>query len=187
MWGAGLSIIVLLNFRFDALFFLILLLLIHVIVLAVAFWRGVKLLWRVAVWIAAASLLLFLIYLTRFSIGIYLLPSTGLILLAGVLTIAGNSIPDTWKAVDISSEAVCTPTVQINSGLRQLTPRELEVLLLLTSSKSNQEIADTLVISINTVRHHVQQILRKLNCSSRGEAAVIAKIAGLQSPENSED
>ena len=52
-----------------------------------------------------------------------------------------------------------------------LTPRELEVLELLGQGKSNQEIAQRLVIEVGTVKNHVHNIFEKLNVNSRAEAA----------------
>lgn len=52
-----------------------------------------------------------------------------------------------------------------------LTSRELEVLDLIGKGKTNQEIAENLVIEIGTVKNHVHNILEKLNVNSRGEAA----------------
>jgi len=52
-----------------------------------------------------------------------------------------------------------------------LTPREIEVLELLGQDLTNQQIADSLVIEVGTVKNHVHSILEKLNVSSRGEAA----------------
>jgi len=59
-------------------------------------------------------------------------------------------------------------------------------LTLIAAGNNNQQIADILVVSPNTVRHHVHQILSKLNCSSRGEAAMIAREAGLLSTQKSD-
>jgi NarL family two-component system response regulator LiaR len=56
-----------------------------------------------------------------------------------------------------------------NQPPEQLTPREIEVLDLLVDGKSNQEIADQLVISIKTVKTHVANILAKLHLKSRHE------------------
>src|SRR3954463_13671070 len=53
----------------------------------------------------------------------------------------------------------------------RLTPREWEVLDLLCSGQSTDEIADTLVLSAETVRSHIENLLRKLGVSSR-QAAV---------------
>ncbi len=55
-----------------------------------------------------------------------------------------------------------------------LSPREMEVLRLLTQGMSNREIAQTLGISEQTVKNHVTAILRKLNVEDRTQAAVYA-------------
>ena len=52
-----------------------------------------------------------------------------------------------------------------------LTRREWEVLGLLASFPTDQEIADALVLSVRTVESHVAHILAKLDCSDRREAA----------------
>ena len=55
-----------------------------------------------------------------------------------------------------------------------LTEREMEVLTLVVQGKSNRQIADTLVISIATVKAHISSILSKLQVSSRAEAIAFA-------------
>lgn len=55
-----------------------------------------------------------------------------------------------------------------------LSPREVEVLRLISIGKTNQEIADTLVISLNTVATHVRNILEKTDSANRAEAACYA-------------
>ena len=55
-----------------------------------------------------------------------------------------------------------------------LTPRELEVLKLLAEGMSNSAIAEKLVISLHTVRNHVQSIIMKLQAHSKLEAVTIA-------------
>ncbi len=62
-----------------------------------------------------------------------------------------------------------------------LTERELEVLRLVARGMSNQEIADSLVISEATVRTHVSSILAKLQLTSRTQAALYAVQAGIVS------
>ena len=52
-----------------------------------------------------------------------------------------------------------------------LTSRELEVLKLISEGRTNQQIAENLVIEIGTVKNHVHNILDKLHVSSRREAA----------------
>ncbi len=60
-----------------------------------------------------------------------------------------------------------------------LTPRELEVLQRLVTGDSNAEIARTLVISENTVKMHLANILTKLHLHNRIQAAVYAVREGL--------
>lgn len=63
-----------------------------------------------------------------------------------------------------------------------LTRREQEVLLLIVQGKSNQEIADDLVLSRDTVRNHVASILSKLGVHSKLQAAATAVQRGLVAP-----
>ena len=60
-----------------------------------------------------------------------------------------------------------------------VTPREREVLALLTEGLTNREIAARLVVSEHTVHRHVTNILRKLDVPSRAAAAAQAVRAGL--------
>ena len=63
--------------------------------------------------------------------------------------------------------------------LDQLTAREREILALVGRARSNKQIAHELTISERTARTHVSNILRKLDLSSRTEAALLAERAGL--------
>src|SRR5215211_2079448 len=65
--------------------------------------------------------------------------------------------------------------VQIES----LTPREIEVLKLLSQGQTNPQIAQNLLVSRGTVKIHVQHIISKLGVSDRTQAAVRAIEAGL--------
>lgn len=60
-----------------------------------------------------------------------------------------------------------------------LTPVELQVLRSMTQGLGNQAIADDQKRTVNTVRTHVSSILRKLGCTSRGEAVAAARREGL--------
>jgi DNA-binding NarL/FixJ family response regulator len=62
-----------------------------------------------------------------------------------------------------------------------LTPRETEVLGLLTTGQTNQQIAQTLTISKGTAKVHVERIIRKLGVSDRTQAAVRAIELGFTS------
>jgi NarL family two-component system response regulator LiaR len=56
-----------------------------------------------------------------------------------------------------------------------LTPREWEVIDLLAETRTTDQIAEQLVLSSETVRSHVKNILRKLDARSREEAVAIAQ------------
>jgi DNA-binding NarL/FixJ family response regulator len=64
-----------------------------------------------------------------------------------------------------------------------LTDRELDVLRLLGLGKTNPEIAAALFISPRTASVHVTHILRKLDATTRVQAATIAERAGLLATE----
>jgi len=74
--------------------------------------------------------------------------------------ISANSIPPAAAAVELS-------------------PRELEVLKLLAAGRTNQQIADELVISLNTVFRHVSHIFEKTGVANRAEATAFAHRSGL--------
>jgi NarL family two-component system response regulator LiaR len=67
-----------------------------------------------------------------------------------------------------------------------LTDREVEVLKLVAQGRSNQDIADELVISEATVRTHVSNILGKLHLASRTQAALYALKEGLASLDDAD-
>ncbi|MEP6689378.1 MAG: helix-turn-helix transcriptional regulator [Gemmatimonadales bacterium] len=58
-------------------------------------------------------------------------------------------------------------SLQVDHGL---TPREIEVAMLLSKGCSNRTIANRLGVSPHTARHHTQQVLAKLGVHSRAEA-----------------
>ncbi len=61
----------------------------------------------------------------------------------------------------------------------KLSPREREILGFVARGASNKEIARALDVAESTVKIHVQHILRKLNLTSRVQAAVYAVENGL--------
>ena len=61
----------------------------------------------------------------------------------------------------------------------ELTDREMEVLKLIAKGLSNSKIAEELVISVNTVKGHVSNILSKLHLADRTQAAVYAWKQGI--------
>lgn len=58
-------------------------------------------------------------------------------------------------------------------GWTELTPREQEILRLIATGASNQEIAQTLYIAEKTVKNHVTNILSRLNLRDRTQAAIL--------------
>jgi LuxR family maltose regulon positive regulatory protein len=59
--------------------------------------------------------------------------------------------------------------------IEPLSDRELEVLHLVAAGRSNQEIARHLIISVGTVKKHLNNIFGKLNVSSRTQAVALAR------------
>jgi predicted ATPase/DNA-binding CsgD family transcriptional regulator len=63
-----------------------------------------------------------------------------------------------------------------------LTPRELDVLVLVAQGKTNKEIAAELFIAERTASNHVSNILAKIKCGNRVEAAAFAHRHGMVKP-----
>jgi len=73
-----------------------------------------------------------------------------------------------------ATQALIKASVRKNQPAVELTPREKEVLKMMTEGLSNPEIAQRLVVSKSTVKFHVSSILSKLSVSSRTEAVSLA-------------
>ena len=91
----------------------------------------------------------------------------------GQLTLHPSIAQKLLKELSLTSEQPPSPD--------PLTDREVEVLKLVARGLSNQEIAETLVVSIATVYTHVSKILEKLHLASRTQAALYALREGLAS------
>jgi DNA-binding CsgD family transcriptional regulator len=162
--------------------FLILLVVVNILVIIFVI-KPLKQLYSVVIWACAGSFQAYFVFLGRFSIGVILLPQVLLLFLAVILgLIRMNTIRA--KTQPMQDDAHFVQPIEHTAPdemamLSTLTNRERQVLFYLSQGKSNQEIARILVISQNTVRRHVHVILKKLNCSSRGKASVLARKAGL--------
>jgi NarL family two-component system response regulator LiaR len=103
-------------------------------------------------------------------------------------SVRGNELVNAIREVS-AGESVLHPTIarkvlnrftNITSETQKqktqdiLTEREIEVLQLATQGSSNQEIADSLFLSLRTVQSHLNHIFNKLQVSSRTEAVVRA-------------
>lgn len=94
----------------------------------------------------------------------------------------GESVMSPQMSVKLI-DAVREPVVNSKPDKQavKLTPRESEIIVLLATGESNKSIARTLDLAESTVKIHVQGILRKLNITSRVQAAVYAVEHGLVS------
>ena len=97
------------------------------------------------------------------------------------VTAAGGSIfaPHATRRV---IEAFAVPRRDPPVGLADLTPRELEVLILIARGRSNREIADSLAVSEHTIKTHVAHVLDKLGLRDRVQTVVLAYEAGVVRP-----
>jgi DNA-binding CsgD family transcriptional regulator len=68
-------------------------------------------------------------------------------------------------------------------GVAELTEREREIVAWVASGRSNQEIAERLVVSPETVRTHVSRAMVKLQARDRAQLVVFALQSGLRPPE----
>lgn len=94
---------------------------------------------------------------------------------------AGESVMSPQMANRLA-DAVRAPqsnTKTSPAAAAKLSPREAEIIAMLAAGASNKEIARRLELAESTVKIHVQGILRKLNLSSRVQAAVYAVEHGL--------
>ena len=86
----------------------------------------------------------------------------------------GKSPSSVGELAKVAGSMAKRNTVEIDDGEISLTNRETQVLRHVALGLSNKEIAHALEISIETVKEHVQNILRKIAVSDRTQAAVWA-------------
>ncbi|MGC9395352.1 MAG: LuxR C-terminal-related transcriptional regulator [Anaerolineae bacterium] len=91
--------------------------------------------------------------------------------------LASASCPVALEFVARILAAFCRESEQAGAGelVEPLSDREMEVLRLIAANLSNQEIADTLVLSLNTIKTHIRRLYGKLSVSSRLEAVERAR------------
>jgi two-component system, NarL family, response regulator LiaR len=89
--------------------------------------------------------------------------------------------PDDTVVVQLTRENPGAEGAQPQHSLLELlTPREIEVLRLIARGLHNQQIANNLHVSVNTVKNHVRRLMNKLKVSDRTQAAVLAIELGLR-------
>lgn len=106
-------------------------------------------------------------------------------LIAAIHTIAaGESLlsPAVTRRVIDRLASSPQPDSSVTRRLRELTPRERDVLELVARGLSNDEIAATLVVEESTVKTHMKRILGKLDLRDRVQAVILAYEAGLVRP-----
>lgn len=84
----------------------------------------------------------------------------------------GESPLDPDKGARLLQKAADSSETSEKTAPEPLTPRQIDVLKLLTKGLTNREIAQRLVLSTGTVRIHVQHIIAKLGVSDRTGAVV---------------
>jgi ATP/maltotriose-dependent transcriptional regulator MalT len=77
------------------------------------------------------------------------------------------------QAVECAFSGIATHPVSLQP-VDRLTPRELDVLRLVSRGRTNREIANELVIALSTAERHVANILSKLDLHARGQVAIWA-------------
>ncbi|WP_226365445.1 response regulator transcription factor [Pseudonocardia sp. ICBG162] len=107
----------------------------------------------------------------------FLWPANGPATTGGHVRVTALRAPEDTPPA-LTGLALLTP----GSGLRGLTPRELQVLGLLVEGCSNHEIAHALAVAPRTVAAHLEHILDKLEAPTRTLAAVRAEREGLYVP-----
>jgi DNA-binding NarL/FixJ family response regulator len=107
-------------------------------------------------------------------------------LIAAIHTIAaGDSLLSpsiTRTVIDHIARQHVPPDPSASRRLRDLTPRERDVLELVATGLSNSEIADRLVVEESTVKTHMKRILAKLHLRDRVHAVILAYETGLVRP-----
>jgi DNA-binding NarL/FixJ family response regulator len=105
-------------------------------------------------------------------------------LLDAITVIAGGNAllaPSVTKTLIAEFASRSTHRYQNTKLLATVTPREQEVLMLVSRGRSNAEIAEELHMSAATAKTHVSRILTKLGARDRAQLVVIAYESGLAS------
>jgi len=108
--------------------------------------------------------------------GEYLVLARAVLALAEALTLSYlERHARVLRALDLKLAEPGTAAAAVPGLAQTLTPRERQVLGLLAVGQANRDIADELVISLDTVKRHVSHILAKLAAANRTEAVARAR------------
>jgi len=108
----------------------------------------------------------------------YILKNATIDTLANAIRSAYSGIPTLAPEATKALIRIKTNPLKLGSDLSK---REQEVLALIVEGLSNEEIAERLVISPATARHHVSACIKKLGAANRAQAAALAIKLGLVS------
>jgi pimeloyl-ACP methyl ester carboxylesterase/DNA-binding CsgD family transcriptional regulator len=97
----------------------------------------------------------------------------------GMSTLDGTTPPAILAVEQFLQDNGAGDAPSIAHAASNLSARELEVLRLVAAGQTNQQIADALVISRNTVRRHVSNVFDKTGIVNRAQAGVYAREHGL--------
>ncbi len=107
-------------------------------------------------------------------------------LLAAIRTVAaGDALLSPGATRALMARVLSLPEAHVpeRDAVARLTDREREVLALVAAGLSNQEIADTLVVSPLTAKTHVSRTMAKLDARDRAQLVVAAYESGLVRPQ----
>ncbi|WP_327359018.1 response regulator transcription factor [Streptomyces sp. NBC_01304] len=106
-------------------------------------------------------------------------------LLTGIRVVAcgdGMLAPTVTRRLIDTFARTAAPTAPDTAPLESLTPREREVLSLVAAGLANAEIAESLGVTVGTVKSHVNALLAKLGLRDRVQATIFAYDTGLARP-----
>ena len=98
---------------------------------------------------------------------------------------AGDSLLSPTATRSLIARVLAQPSVTLArapAALAGLTPREREILTLVASGLSNDDIAERLVISPATAKTHINRTMMKLNARDRAQLVIIAYQTGIAQP-----
>ncbi|WP_127503230.1 response regulator transcription factor [Actinoplanes solisilvae] len=108
--------------------------------------------------------------------GFLIKAATAAELLAGIRAVAsGEALPASRAA----RRLIAKFAEESGSGLRSVTEREKEVLILIARGLSNTEIAQKLFVGVGTVKTHISRLLKKLDARDRAQLVIIAYETGV--------
>ena len=111
----------------------------------------------------------------------YLLKESGKPEIVGAIrrVLAGESLLNAGLVAELLQRLEREGKAQPEPVAHALSERELDVLRLLAAGKTNREIAQDLILSVSTVKTHVEHVIAKLEVADRTQAAVKATRLGI--------